>query len=508
MSLLDVNNLYFNYDGSKLLENINFRLFSGDHLGLVGLNGCGKSTFMKILCGELRQDKGTVEWLKNIKIGYMDQFISVDDSLTCDEYLKLVYKDMYDKERLMEEYFVRAGEDEKYLNKACNIQEYLMDNDFYKIKSKIGMIIDGLGFEQSYLNKKLSMLSGGEKEKTILAKLLLEEVDVLLLDEPTNFLDVNQIKWLANYLKNYNNAFIVISHDVNFLKEICNVVAELKGNVITRYKGDYDNYLSASALREEQTLNAYNNQQKYIKKEEALIAKNIVRATSSKMAKSRRKALERLEIIEKPVGSKKIHFNFLECGDCGDLIYELDDCLIGYTKPLTKPINFTFRKNKKYLILGENGVGKTTLVKTILGIIPLLGGSIKRNERIKVAYFSQLENIDSNVTPFYYLKNKYEKFDDTKIKGILGTVGIDRKLFNEKMIKLSGGEQTKIRIADLMLEPSNVLIMDEPTNHLDKDARSALIKALKKYSKTLILISHDDFYEELDDVIKIDYKQL
>ena len=507
MSLLDVNNLYFNYDGSKLLENINFRLFSGDHLGLVGLNGTGKSTFMKILCGELKQDKGEVCWLKNIKIGYMDQFMNIDNNLTCDEYLKLVYKDMYDKEKLMEEYFVKSGEDEKYLIKACNLQDYLLDNDFYKIKSKIGMIIDGLGFDNSYLDKKLATFSGGEKEKVILAKLLLEEVDVLLLDEPTNFLDVNQVKWLASYLNNYEKSFIVISHDVSFLSEICNVVAELKGNVITRYKGDYSNYLSASKLREEQTLNAYNNQQKYIKKTQELIDKNIVRATTSKMAKSRRKALEKLEIIEKPVGSKKVYFNFLESGDCGDLIFELNDLLIGYSKPLTKPLNIEFRKNKKYLILGDNGVGKTTLIKTILGIIPSLSGSIKRNERIKIAYFKQIEDI-KGVSPFNYLKSKYSTFEDKKIKQILGSVGLDRKLFDADMATLSGGEQTKVRIAFLMLTPSNVLIMDEPTNHLDKDARSALIKALKKYSKTIILISHDDFYEELENVVKIDYKDL
>lgn len=507
MSLLDVTNLCFNYDGTKLLENVNFRLFSGDHLGLVGLNGTGKSTFMKILCGELKQDKGEVCWLKNIKIGYMDQFVSVDNSLTCEEYLKSVYKDMYDKEKLMEEYFVKSGENEKFLTKACNLQDYLIDNDFYKIKSKIGSIVDGLGFDSSYLHKTLKTLSGGEKEKIILAKLLLEEVDVLLLDEPTNFLDVNQIKWLANYLNNYDKAFIVISHDVSFLGDICNVVAELKGNVITRYKGDYNNYLSASKLREEQTLSAYNNQQKYIKKTQELIDKNIVRATTSKMAKSRRKALEKLEIIEKPVGSKKVYFNFIESGDCGDLIFELKDYLIGYNKPLTKPLNMEFRKNNKYLILGDNGVGKTTLIKSILGIIPSLGGYIKRNERIKIAYFKQIEDI-RGVSPFNYLKNKYSSFEDKKIKQILGSVGLDRKLFDADMATLSGGEQTKVRIAYLMLTSSNVLIMDEPTNHLDKDARSALIKALKKYSKTVILISHDDFYEELENVIKIDYKCL
>lgn len=505
MSILDIENLSFSYGGENLYQGASMRLFEGEHAVLVGPNGTGKSTLLKLLDRSLSPDEGTIKWLPTKKIGYMDQYAKLDPKMQVKSYLYDAFQELFEKEIEMEKLYekvVTADEKdhEKLLMWATAIGEELIEKDFYQIKSKIGNIIHGLGLTLDILDMPIGHLSGGMRAKIILGKLLLEEADVLLLDEPTNFLDVRHIEWLAKFLQSYPKAFLVVSHHEEFLDQIANTVLALENGVISRYRGNYQFYLKERELRIEQQEKAFVSQQKFIQKTEEFIQKNLVRATTTKRAQSRRKMLEKIERIAKPHSTKTYHFYFPLAGQTGKDVLKTNDLDIGYNEPLLEPLTMTILKQEKVAITGKNGIGKSTFIKTVMGLIPALGGSFSWIDTAKIAYFAQDEKFEDGLTPFQIVHHRYQHFTKKDVMSLLGNHGISFEIANRDINTLSGGEQTKVRLALLRHEKGNVLILDEPTNHLDVQAKEALKDALINYQGTLILVSHEkEFYADICD---------
>ncbi|MCI1245005.1 MAG: ATP-binding cassette domain-containing protein [Bacilli bacterium] len=503
MALLEANGIQFNYSDKELYKGVSFRLNQGEHCCLVGVNGSGKTTLLNIIVGQITPDEGKLSWTPGVTFSYLDQQLKVEQDMPVSEYLYGVYEDLFEKEKAMESLYQKAAEDpddfEKILAKATRIQDELNAKGFYALQEKVGRLTDGLGFLKEQLQCPLRQLSSGQREKAYLAKMLLEERDVLIMDEPTNFLDQSQVTWLTNYLIGYPKAFLVVSHDQEFLRKIANVVFVLENQNLTRYKGDYDHFLSQHELDKEQYAKNFEAQRRYIKKEEVFIAKHIVRATSSKAAKSHRARLRHLDVMDAPGKEEgRVHFQFPFTHDVGAKPLIVDELSIGYGKPLLDPISFVLLRGEKIAILGQNGVGKTTFLKTILGSIPSLGGSYKWLEGTLVDYFDQDHAIDLRMSPFDYVHSVYPDLSNTQVRTALGQVGVRRELATRAMSELSGGEVTKARFAVMSLKKSNFLVLDEPTNHLDQKAKDSLFEAIERYPGALIIVSHEkDFYDGL-----------
>ena len=506
MSLVKVEDLKFNYYDKDLYKGLTFQINQGEHIVLVGQNGSGKTTLFDLLTLKLIPDRGKIDWTPGIKYSYLDQHYKQFDNFTVKEFLEQIYADLFKKEEMMNELYDKGSNIDdpnyfKYIERASNINDELLRLDFYSIKEKINKILVGLGISKTYLDTKLSLLSSGQREKVYLAKMLLEENDLLLLDEPTNYLDVTYIAWLKDYLKNYPKAFLIISHDEPFCEAIANVVFHLHNGIIDRYKGDYKYFKEQSVIRKEQYQKDYEAQQRYIKKEEDFIAAHLVRATSSRMAKSRRTRLSHLERMEAPKDdTNKVFISFPYSGDIGEKILDVDSLIIGYNNPLLQPISFSLRKGDKICVVGKNGIGKSTLVKTLMGIIPSLGGSFKFNERVKIGYFSQTEMDDLSITPIQYISSLYPLMTPLEIRKALARCGVKSNLAIKPLKELSGGEEAKTRLTALTIARSNVLILDEPTNHIDKVAKESLKDAIMDYPGVVIMVSHEvDFYSDIFD---------
>jgi len=505
MALFEATDIYFNYGDKELYRGASLKVNPGEHCVLVGANGCGKSTLLNILTGSLYPDAGKVEWTNGVTYSYLDQQLSVSRDLTLSAYLYGVYENLYEKEKAMERLYEEAALNpdnyEKILEKATRISDELEGASFYALEEKVGRLADGLGLDKGHMEMPLSALSGGQREKAYLAKMLLEERQVLIMDEPTNFLDATQVEWLARYLIEYPNAFLVVSHDRSFLSKVANVVFVLENGVIARYKGDYEHFLTQHEIDVAQYLKDYNAQQRYIKKEEQFIAAHIVRATSAKAAKSRRARLAHLDKMDKPAGPEgKVRFSFPFSHPVGEKPLIVENLIIGYKTPLLSPISLLLKEGEKVAILGENGVGKTTFVKTILGLIPSLGGTYRWLDGIVPNYYSQDEKIDLSLSPFDLLHDAYPNKTNTEIRTVLGSVGVKKELAIRPLNELSGGEMTKARFGLMALKKSNFLILDEPTNHLDQTAKDALFDAIEKYPGSVIIVSHEkDFYDGLVD---------
>lgn len=505
MGLLEITNLRFNYSDKELFNDANFRLLPNDHMGIVGVNGCGKTTLLNLIAKNLKPDAGKIEWLPGISVGYLDQHAKVDNKISIKDYLYDVFADLFKKEKEMEELYasmayIDEALYERTLDHANQIMELLEKKGFYAFKSSIGNVISGLGIDESRIDDPLSKLSGGQRAKVILGKLLLKQPDILIMDEPTNFLDVMHIEWLTKYLSTYPKAFIVVSHDFNFLNNISNVIVELSNQVLTRYKGNYQYYLKEKEIRNITYQRQYENQQKFIKKTEEFIDKNIVRASTTKRAQSRRKILEKLECLAAPTAEKVIKFTFPFSKEEAQTPLKVNNLLIGYEKPILNPITFETRKGQKIVITGENGVGKSTLVKTLLEEIEMLDGDFTFASNADVSYFQQEYKFDNNITAFQVVKNEHEYYDNKTIRQVLSRVGIGPDLVMKKMVELSGGEQAKVRLCLMTLVKANFLILDEPTNHLDYVAKKALFEGLKEFKGTVLIVSHEkEFYQSLAD---------
>lgn len=512
MSYLEIKDLSFKYQVTPIFESAEMRLFEGEHMVLLGENGSGKTTLLKLLIKELTPDKGTVSWAGRLELGYLDQYASLNQEQTVFSYLVEVYDDLFKEEaRMIKLYEDIANQNstniEKDLDIAQSIQDHLLNSDFYRIKSSLSNIINGLGMEMDILNKPIKILSSGMREKIILGKCLLKESDCLILDEPTNFLDVAHIEWLTKFLKSYDKTFIVVSHDEKFVSEICNVVIAIENKKLVRYKGDYDFYLKNRALQLKQHHKNYEAQQRDIKQKERFIQKNLVRASTTKQAQSVRKKLAKMAVIEKPTKPKKLTFSFPYAPFASKEVLKVNDLIIGYTKPLLK-VNLTLYKENVIVITGYNGIGKSTFIKTILYLIDALDGDFIWNDNVIINYFHQELDLEETLTPFEHLYYAMDVDDQKSIYALLSRYGLTYEQSRRPLSQLSGGQQTKTRLAIMNQIKSNCLILDEPTNHLDIHAKKTLKEAIQTYKGAVILITHNqEFYQDLNARV-IDFEKL
>ncbi|ABR35187.1 ABC-F family ATP-binding cassette domain-containing protein [Clostridium beijerinckii] len=502
MSILTIENMSHSFGDRILFNDVSFRLLKGEHIGLIGANGEGKSTFMKIITDQILPDKGTIEWNNKFSIGYMDQLVDLKEGIDALNFLKEAFANLFNIESKINSLYIdlqnmSEKDMEKSLNKIAIMQEILDKNDFYSINSKIQATAVGLGIKE-LLDKDVSTLSGGQRTKILLAKLLLQKPDILLLDEPTNHLDEEHIEWLKNYLANYENAFILISHDNAFLNNVVNVVYHLEQKVLTRYEGNYDYFIKLYEIRKEQRLIEYKEQQNEIEKLEDYIRKNKARASTSKQAKSREKKLNKIERIEIKKEIIKPHFNFKTVKMPESIILEVSNLIIGYNRPLSKPLNLKMKRGQKIAVTGANGLGKTTLLKTLLGMLKPINGEITLSEHRKIGYFEQEIAWNSTNSVLYDVWSEFPHLTQTEVRRELARCGLTRQHIDSPINILSGGEQAKVRLCKLINEYTNVLVLDEPTNHLDINAKNELKRALKEYEGSMILVCHEpEFYKDI-----------
>lgn len=503
MSILTVKDLSHGFGDRAIFNNVSFRLLKGEHIGLVGANGEGKSTFMNIITGQLQPDDGKVEWSKNQRIGYLDQHAVLKKGLSIRDVLKTAFQYLFDMENEINVIYskmadVTPEEMEKMLEDVGTLQDTLTNNDFYIIDAKVEEVARGLGLDEVGLDKDVHELSGGQRTKVLLAKLLLEKPDILLLDEPTNYLDEQHIEWLRRYLQNYENAFILISHDIPFLNSVINLVYHLENQELNRYVGDYNNFLTVYEAKKLQMEAAYKRQQQEISQLKDFVARNKARASTSNLAMSRQKKLDKMDKIELANERPKPQFQFKEARSSSKLIFATNDLVIGYDNPLSKPLNVTMEKGQKIALVGANGIGKTTLLRSILGEIKPISGSVERGEYQYIGYFEQeVKEVNQN-TCIDEIWNEFPDLTQAEVRAALARCGLTRKHIESKISVLSGGEKAKVRLCKLLNRESNILVFDEPTNHLDVDAKEELKRSLKAYKGSVLLISHEpEFYQEI-----------
>lgn len=502
MSVLTVENVTHNFGGRGILENASFRLLKGEHVGLVGANGEGKSTFLKIITGKLMPDAGKIEWSRRVTVGYLDQHAVLTKGKTIRDFLQEAFSGMYDMEAEMQRIYEQMGEASEtelnvMLEDVGDIQTTLEQNGFYMINAKIEEVASGLGLREIGLDRDVDELSGGQRTKVLLTKLLLENPTILILDEPTNYLDAEHIQWLKGYLKAYENVFVLVSHDVSFLNEVVNVIYHIENTTLTRYTGNYEQFMQMNELKKRQNEKAYEKQQKEVGQLEDFIARNKARAATAGLAKSRQKKLERMDIIGKPLEKTKPKFQFKEARSPAKYIFQATKLVLGYDAPLTKPLNLTLERGEKVAIRGVNGLGKTTLLKTLLGKIPPVSGEVNLGDYLYPGYFAQESVNDTNNTALEELWSEFPGFSNYEVRQALSKCGLTNENIVSKMIVLSGGENAKVRLCKVMLKEANWLVLDEPTNHLDVDAKAELKRALQDFNGTILLVSHDpEFYSD------------
>jgi len=495
MSIVTVEQCTHSFGDKVIFRQIGFRLLAGEHIGLVGPNGAGKSTLLKILSKEILPDEGKIEWHPKVRVGYLEQHADIPEGISMRSFLQGAFHSFYEKEKRLIELSQMLGqgteqEIEKRLEEFGDIQLWLEQNGFYTLDAKMESVANGLGLGELGLDTDVSKLSGGQRTKLLLAKLLLQEPDVLLLDEPTNYLDVGHIEWLTNFLNTYPHAFILISHDTNFMNKIVNVVYHLEHYRLIRYVGNYNSFLEQLEERRKQLLDQYNKQQEEIKKLETYIAKNKARASTAKQAKSREKKLGKIERIDKPTIPAKPYFDFRAGAAPVRLVLEASELVAGYNDPLFTAGDLTIERGDKVAVVGHNGIGKSTLLKTLLGELQPISGEVHIGDRVIPAYFEQETNMNES-TALDYIWRRFPKFIEKEVRKVLAQCGLRAEHILKPLSTLSGGEATKVRICELTLKKGNFLILDEPTNHLDVQAKAALKEALMRYDGTILIVTHE-----------------
>lgn len=506
MSLLEVKNLTHSYGDKKLYADAGFELYKGEHMGVVGMNGAGKSTLIKILCGTAVPDDGQIKWQSNIKIGILDQYAEIIEDYTIYDYLKTAFSDLYEIEEKLNKLYeeMAYNQNDNIMKRAAEYQEILEDEGFYEIDSNIRKVASGLGINVIGYDSILKKLSGGQRAKVILAKLLLEKPDILLLDEPTNFLDKEHVQWLSEYLKSFKGAFIIVSHDYDFLDSITTCICDIEYKDIKKYNGSYSEFLKQREHLQEDYIRRYTEQKKSIERLESYIAKNKVRAATAKIARGRQKQLDRIERMDEPafnILKPVIKFEYSSVSVKTAL--QVSSLEVGYNYAILPELNFSIKNGEKVVITGFNGIGKSTLLKTIIGEIKSLSGKIKFGNNIKAGYYEQdLKWENTEMTPIEIISNEYPELTIKEVRKHLSQCGVKNDTAMQKIGTLSGGEQSKVKLCRLTLMPCNLLILDEVTNHMDSITKDALKEALISYKGTVILVSHEAcFYEDWTDRI-------
>ena len=451
MSILEVKNLSHGFGDRAIFENVSFRLLKGEHIGLVGANGEGKSTFMSIVTGKLQPDEGKVEWSKYVTAGYLDQHAVLEKGMTVRDVLRTAFDELFKTEERINKIYMSMAEEgtdvDALMEEVGELQDRLETRDFYTLDAKIDEVARALGVMDFGMDTDVTDLSGGQRTKILLAKLLLEKPDILLLDEPTNYLDAEHIAWLKRYLQEYENAFVLISHDIPFLNDVINIVYHVENQDLVRYAGDYDNFQSVYAMKKAQLEAAYERQQKEIADLQDFVNRNKARVATRNMAMSRQKKLDKMEIIELQAEKPKPEFHFKESRTPGRFIFQTKDLVIGYDSPLTKsPLNLTFERNQKVAIVGANGIGKTTLLKSLLGIIQPLEGEVETGDFIDLGYFEQ-EAEGSRQTPLEAVWDAFPALNQAEVRAALAKCGLTSKHIESQIQVLSGGEQKFVSVS-------------------------------------------------------------
>ena len=503
MSILNVENLSHGFGDRAIFNNVSFRLLKGEHIGLIGANGEGKSTFMNIITGKLMPDEGKVEWAKNVRAGYLDQHTVLEKGMTIRDVLSSAFSFLFEMEEQMNslcDKMADASESEleEYMEEMGVIQELLSSHDFYNIDSKVEEVARALGLTDLGLDRDVNDLSGGQRTKVLLGKLLLEKPDILLLDEPTNYLDKEHILWLKRYLQEYENAFVLISHDIPFLNSVVNIIYHMDNQQLNRYVGDYDKFMEVYEMKKAQLQAAYEKQQKEIANLKDFVSRNKARVATRNMAMSRQKKLDKMELIELAHEKPKPEFNFKEARASGRYIFQTKDLVIGYDEPLSKPLNIEMERGEKIVLTGANGIGKSTLLKSVLGIIKPLSGSVELGDYLYTGYFEQEMPNDIQTTCIEEIWKEFPSYTQYEVRSALAKCGLTTKHIESRVKVLSGGEQAKVRLCKLINNQTNLLVLDEPTNHLDKDAKDELKRALLAYKGSILMVCHEvEFYEGL-----------
>lgn len=503
MSILNVEHLTHGFGDRAIFQDVSFRLLKGEHIGLIGANGEGKSTFMNIITGKLMPDEGKIEWAKNVRVGYLDQHTALAKGMTIRDALAGAFDFLFEMEARMNEICEQMGDASEeeltaYMEELGTIQELLTAHDFYLIDSKIEEVARALGLLELGLDKDVTDLSGGQRTKVLLAKLLLEKPDILLLDEPTNYLDAEHIAWLKRYLNEYENAFILISHDIPFLNSVINLIYHMDNQQLNRYPGDYDKFQEVYAMKKAQLTAAYQKQQKEIADLKDFVARNKARVSTRNMAMSRQKKLDKMDKIELAAEKPKPEFHFKEARTPGRYIFQTKELVIGYEEPLSSPLTLEMERGSKIVLTGANGIGKTTLLKSILRLIPPLSGSVTLGDYLSIGYFEQEMDQGITTTCIEEIWKEFPGFTQYEVRSALAKCGLTTKHIESLVRVLSGGEQAKVRLCKLINQETNVLLLDEPTNHLDVEAKAELKRALTKYRGSILMVCHEpEFYQGL-----------
>ena len=468
--MLVVENVSHGFGARTILENVSFRLKKGEHIALVGANGEGKSSFLNIITKKLMPDAGNIKWSSRATVGYLDQHAVLEKGMTIRDVLRDAFKNMFELEQEMLKMYDLMGEaDEEQMNKlleeTAEIQTILENSGFYTIDAKIQEVANGLGLGEIGLDRDVTDLSGGQRTKVLLTKLLLESPTILILDEPTNHLDEEHIVWLTRYLQEYENSFILVSHDTDFINNTCNVIYHIENAELTRYK-----------------------------------------VATRGMANSRQKILDKMEILERPKEKLKPTFNFRNARAAARIIFETKDLVLGYNEPLTKPLNFQLERGQKIALKGMNGIGKSTLLRTLLGMTKPFAGEVELGDYLEVGYFEQESSMDNYNTALDDVWQEYPVLTNYEVRQALAKCGLTTEHITSQVRVLSGGEAAKVRLCKLMLKDINFLVLDEPTNHLDVEAKDELKKAIKEFKGTVLLVCHEpEFYSDVvDDVWNIE----
>ena len=505
MSILNVEHLSHSFGDRIIFDDVSFRLLKGEHIGLIGANGEGKSTFMKIVTGQLIPEEGKVEWAKHVITGYMDQTAILTKDSTIRMVLQTAFDELFEMESRMNQLYMDMADESiseaqmyDMMSEAGSLADVLNAHDFYMIDAKIDEVSRALGLYDLGLDRDVVDLSGGQRTKVLLAKLLLQKPDILLLDEPTNYLDVEHITWLQKYLQEYENAFILISHDIPFLNSVVNIIYHMDNSALTRYAGNYDKFMEVYEVRKAQKEAAYNRQQKEIAELKDFVTRNKARVSTRNMAMSRQKKLDKMELIEKSIEKPKPEFSFRTARTPGRVIFETKQLVIGYDTPLSKPLDFLVERKEKVILSGANGIGKTTLLKSLLGIIPPLSGEIEKDQYLEIGYFEQEVLGENDKTCLQEIWDTFPAWTQYECRAALAKCGLTTKHIESRIQVLSGGEQAKVRLCKLMNHDANILVLDEPTNHLDTDAKDSLKQAILDYQGTVLMVCHEpDFYDGL-----------
>ena len=503
MSILNVENLTHGFGDRAIFTDVSFRLLKGEHIGLVGANGEGKSTFMNIITDQLMPDEGNIEWSKNVRVGYLDQHTALEQGMTIRDVLKSAFSYLFKMEERMNEICDQMGEADEdaltvMMEELGTIQDTLTMHDFYIIDAKVEEIGRALGLEEIGLEKDVTQLSGGQRTKVLLGKLLLEKPDILLLDEPTNYLDTVHIEWLKRYLQEYENAFILISHDIPFLNSVINLIYHMENGNLNRYVGDYDKFQEVYAVKKAQLEAAFNRQQQEIESLKDFVARNKARVSTRNMAMSRQKKLDKMDVIELAKEKPKPEFHFKEARAAARYIFQTKELVIGYESPLSKPLNLEMERGQKIALVGANGIGKTTLLRSILGEIRPIGGEVELGDYLYIGYFEQEMEQGNTTTCIEEIWKEFPSYSQYEVRSALAKCGLTTKHIESQVRVLSGGEQAKVRLCKLINRETNLLVLDEPTNHLDADAKAELRKTLKEYKGSILMVCHEpEFYEGL-----------